>query len=191
MKKIFSAFLFAMMFLISSSAMAAAFQETVPKDSEISSVKRLAVAFPRHYKTMDTEPTEEELASIIFNASRVARCYVISYDEIAANIKNELHIKLDELNDAEARKIFEQNVGKYADAFVTVTTATNSKKVQFFFDVQKVDSGNLVYSLTSQSGDWSRDLKGYTKACEDFYKKFDAAAEKKIKEEEKKSRQKK
>ena len=189
MKKIFSALLLTAMLLISSVAMAA-YTETVPEDSEISSVKRLAIAFPRHYKTMDTEPTEEELASIMFNASRVARCYVISYDEVAAGIKKDTGVDLKELGAIEAQKVFESNVGKYADAFVVVTTATNSKKVQYFFDVYKPDE-TAVYSLTTQSGDWSRDLKGYTKACEDFYKKFDTAAEQKIKEEQKQARKKK
>ena len=189
MKKIFTAFLLTTMLLISSVAFAA-YNETVPEDSEISSVKRLAIAFPRHYKTLDTEPTEAELASIMANASRVARCYVISYDEIAENIKKDTGVEIKELDYNEAEKVFESNVGKYADAYVIVTTATNSKKVQYFFDVYKPDE-TPIYSLTTQSGDISRDLKGYTKACEDFYKKFDAAAEQKIKEEQKQARKKK
>ena len=189
MKKIFTAFLLTTMLLISSVAFAA-YNETVPEDSEISSVKRLAIAFPRHYKTLDTEPTETELASIMANASRVARCYVISYDEIAENIKKDTGVEIKELDYNEAEKVFESNVGKYADAYVIVTTATNSKKVQYFFDVYKPDE-TPIYSLTTQSGDISRDLKGYTKACEDFYKKIDAAAEQKIKEEQKQARKKK
>ena len=186
MKKIFTAFLLTTMLLISSVAFAA-YNETVPEDSEISSVKRLAIAFPRHYKTLDTEPTEAELASIMANASRVARCYVISYDEIAENIKKDTGVEIKELDYNEAEKVFESNVGKYADAYVIVTTATNSKKVQYFFDVYQPDETS-VYSLTTQSGDISRDLKGYTKACEDFYKKFDAAAEQKLKDDEKKAK---
>lgn len=187
MKKIFSALLLTAMLLISSVAMAA-FQETVPEESDIASVKRLAIAFPRHYKALDTEPTDVELASIMSGASRVARCYVISYDEIAANIKKDVGVDINELNYNEAEKVFEENVGKYADAFVIVTTATNSKKVQYFFDVYKPD-GESVYSLTTQSADFSRDLKGYTKACEDFYKKFDVAAELKLKADEKKAKE--
>ncbi|MBQ9441385.1 MAG: coenzyme F(420) biosynthesis enzyme [Selenomonadaceae bacterium] len=189
MKKIFTALLLTAMLLISSVAFAA-YNETVPEDSEISSVKRLAIAFPRHYKTLETEPTDTELSSIMANASRVARCYVISYDEIAADIKKDTGVDINELEYNEAEKVFESNVGKYADAFVVVTTATNGKKVQYFFDVYKPDE-TAVYSLTTQSGDWSRDLKGYTKACEDFYKKFDAAAEQKLKDEEKQARKKK
>lgn len=189
MRKFFGGILLSAMLLISSTAMAA-YQETIPENSEIASVKRLAVAFPRHYKTMETEPTAEQLADIMFNASKVARCYVISYDDIAANIKKDTGVDVKELNEIEAAKVFEQNISKYADGYVVATTATNSKKVQYFFDVMKSD-GTLVYSLTTQSGDIGRDLKGYTKACEDFYKKFDTAAENKIKADEKAARKKK
>lgn len=189
MKKIFSALLLTAILLVSSVAMAA-YSETIPEDSDIGSVKRLAIAFPRHYKTMDTEPTAEELSEIMFFASKVARCYVISYSDIAENIKKDTGIDIKSLGVNEAQKVFEQNVGKYADGFVLVTTATNSKKVQYFFDVEKPD-GTLVYSLTSQTGEYGRELKGYRKSCEDFYKRFDAAAEKKIKDDEKKERKKK
>lgn len=185
MRKIFSALLLTAMLLISSVTFAA-YNETVPEDSDIASVKRLAIAFPRHYKTLDTEPTDVELAAIMESASRVARCYVISYDEIVANIKKDTGVDINELNYNEAQKVFEENVGKYADAYVIVTTATNGKKVQYFFDVYKPDE-ELVYSLTTQNRDASRDLKGYTKACEEFYKKFDAAAEVKLKSDEKKA----
>ncbi len=189
MKKIFSVLLLMSMILISSSAFAA-FNETIPEDSSISSVKRLAVAFPRHYKTMDTEPTAEELAEVMFYASKVARCYVISYDEIASAIKKDTGVDIKVLDVNKAEEVFEKNVGKYADAYVAVTTATNSKKVQFFFDVKKPD-GELVYSFTSQNAMYGRELKGYRKSCEDFYKQFDMAAEKKIKAEEKEARKKK
>ena len=189
MKKFFTATLLVGILLISSVAMAA-FQETVPEDSDIASVKRLAIAFPRHYKVEETEPSASELAEIMFYASKVARCYVISYDDIAANIKKDTGVEIKELNEVEAAKVFESNVGKYADGYVVLTTATNSKKVQYFFDVYKPDE-TLVYPYTVQSGDLSRDLKGYRKACEGFYSKFDAAAENKIKADEKAARKKK
>lgn len=189
MKKIFSVLLLVSILLVSSAAMAA-FKETIPEDSDIASVKRLAIAFPRHYKTSDTEPTSEELSDIMFFASKVARCYVISFKDIADNIKRDTGIDIRNLGENEAQKVFEKNVGKYADGFVVTTTATNSKKVQFFFDVSKAD-GTLVYSLTTQNGSYGRDLKGYRKSCEEFYKKFDVAAETKIKEIEKQERKKK
>ena len=188
MKKIFSAILLIATFMISSVAMAA-YQETIPDDSEIASVKRLAIGFPRHYKVEETEPTSEELAELMAFSSKVARCYVISYDDIAANIKKDTGVEIKELNELDAAKVFESNVDKYADAYVVLTTATNSKKVQYFFDVYR--NGNAVYSYTVQSGDFSRDLKGYRKACEDFYKRFDSAAENKIKADEKAARKKK
>lgn len=189
MKKFFTAILLTAILMISSVAMAA-FQETVPEDSEIASVKRLAIAFPRHYKVEETEPTAAELSELMAFASKAARCYVISYDDIAASIKKDSGVEIKELNEVDAAKVFEKNVDKYADAYVVLTTATNSKRVQYFFDVYKTD-GTPVYSYTVQSGDLSRDLKGYRKACEDFYKKFDTAAENKLKADEKAARKKK
>ncbi len=187
MKKFFSLLIIAAC-LFTTTAAFAAFKEDITEDANISAVKRLAVALPMHYKTEDAEPTRDELTQIMFEAGNVARCYVIPYEEIAANIRKETGVDITVLSDAEARKVYGEHVKKYADAFVTVTTANNIKKVQFFFEIQNAQDGNLMYVLTTQSGDIKKDAKGYKKACEDFYKKFDAAVEKSIKDAEKKSK---
>ena len=187
MKKIFSALLLAVMLLTSTAAFAA-YKEDIPEGADLASVKRLAIAFPQHYKVEDTEPTADEFAKVIFAASRVARCYVISYDEIAANILRDTGVDITALSDLEARKIYNENVAKYADAFLTVATANNIKKVQFFFEVQNAQSGEMVYLLTTQNGELGKNSKDYLKACENFYKQFDKAAEKSIKDAAKKSK---
>lgn len=189
MKKFFVTVLMLAIFLTSTVAMAA-FKETVTEGADIASIKRLAVALPMHYKSEETEPTVEEFEQIIFNSSKAARCYVISYDEIAANIKRDTGVDIKSLKDADARKTYNANIAKYADAFVTVTTANNSKKTQFFFEVQEAKNAELVYLLTTQSSDFGKNLKGYSRACEDFYKKFDAAAEKNLKDQQKKNKNK-
>ena len=187
MRKIFCTVLMLAIFLTSTVAMAA-YKEDVTEGADIASIKRLAIALPQHYKVEDTEPSLEEFEQIIFNASKAARCYVISYDEIAANIKRDTGVDIKNLQDLDARKTYNDNIAKYADAFVTVTTANNSKKIQFFFEVQDAKNAELVYLLTTMSSDFGKNLKGYTKACEDFYKKFDAAAEKNLKEQQKKNK---
>lgn len=180
MKKIFSVLLLLAVMLTSTVAMAA-FKETVTEGADIASIKRLAVALPMHYKVEDAEPTLEEFTQVIFNASRAARCYVISYDEIAANIQRDTGVDIKNLQDTEARQNYNANISKYADAFVVVTTANNSNKVQFFFEIFDAKTGELVYLLTTQSGSIGKNSKDYGKACEDFYKKFDSAAEKSLK----------
>lgn len=187
MKKIFSTLLLLAVMLTSTVAMAA-FKETVSEGADIASIKRLAVALPMHYKVEETEPTVEEFTQIIFDASRAARCYVISYDEIAANIQRDTGVEIKNLQEEESRKIYKDNVSKYADAFVIVTTANNGKKVQFFFEIFDAKSGELVYILTTQNGTIGKNSKDYGKACEDFYKKFDSAAEKNLKEQQKKNK---
>lgn len=189
MKKLFGT-LILIAALIVSNVSFAAYKETVVEGADIGAVKRLAVALPMHYKTEDTEPSLEDLTSIMFNASRVARCYVISYDEIAANIQRDNGVDIKTLGDMDSRKIYDENVGKYADAQVTVTTANNGKNTQFFFEVRNAASNEFMYVYTLQSREIGKDLKGYTKACENFYKAFDAAAEKSIKDAQKSAKKK-
>lgn len=187
MKKIFTTLLLLAAMLTSTVAMAA-YNETVTEGADIASIKRLAVALPMHYKVEETEPTFEEFIKIIFDASKAARCYVISYDEIAANIQRDTGVDIKNLNDADSRKTYNANISKYADASVIVTTANNGKKPQFFFEVYDAKSGELVYLLTTQSSEIGKNSKDYGKACEDFYKKFDAAAEKNLKDQQKKNK---
>ena len=187
MKKFFCSLLMATIFLVSSTAMAA-FEETVPKDADLGSIKTLAVALPMHYKVEATEPNAEEFAEIIYNASRVSTHQTISYDDIVDNIWKDSRVDIKALNDSESRKIFNENVAKYADAYVTVTSANNNKSVQFFFEVRDSQSGDMLYVITIQSRAFGKNLKGYTRACEEFYKKFDVAAEKSMKKSKKKNK---
>lgn len=190
MKKIFSLLVLAVFILTSAKALAA-YKEDIMEDANLAAVKRLAVALPMHYKVEEAEPTVEEFTKIIFDAGAVARCYVISYDEIAENIKKDTGVDIKVLNDLESRKVFNANVGKYSDAYLTVTTANNTNKTQFFFELSNSKDNQMMYIYSMQNGDISKDSKGYKKACEDFYKKFDAAAEKSIKEAGKKDKKKK
>lgn len=187
MKKIFTALLLLAIFFTSTVAMAA-YKEEVTEGADIASIKRLAIALPMHYKVEDAEPTPEEFIQIIFDASKAARCYVISYDEIATNIQRDTGVEIKNLNDTDSRKTYNANISKYADAFVVVTTANNGKKPQFFFEVYDAKSGELVYLLTTQSSEIGKNSKDYRKACENFYNRFDAAAEKNLKDQRKKNK---
>ena len=57
------------------------------------------------------------LTQIVYESSRVARCYVISYDTIAQNIKADQNIDLKALDRRTAAKDFKQYVGNY-DAYL-------------------------------------------------------------------------
>ena len=96
MKKFFVALLMLAVMLTSTVAMAA-YRETITENANIASIKRLAIAFPKYFKSEIAEPTAEEFTQIIFDASRAARCYVISYDEIADNIQRDTGVDITSL----------------------------------------------------------------------------------------------
>ena len=187
MRKFFSSLLM-MLILLTSTAAFAAYTETVEEDADLAAVKRLAIDLPDYYKVEEAEPTVEVFTENFYTASKAARCYVISYDEIANNIKKDTGIDITALNYMERKKVYRENVGKYADAFVVATIANNSSKPQFFFEVRNASDSSMLYVLSSQSGDIGKNEKDYVKACEDFYKKFDAAAEKSLKDSKKKAK---
>ena len=184
MKKFFCSLLTLAVLLISATTLAAS-KETIPANADLTAVKRLAVALPMHYKTATAEPTVAELTQIMFDASKSTRFYVISYDEIAANIQRETGVDIKALSDLEARKIFAANIARYADAFVTVTTINSEDDVQLYFEVQNAANGEFLYVLTSKGG-IGKNSADYLKACENFYSKFNSAVEKQLKAARKK-----
>ena len=185
MKKFFSTFLLGVIFFISATA-SAAYEETVTDSATLSEAQTFAVAFPMHYKIEATEPTADDFSAIISNASRVSKLKVLSYDEVVDAIWEDASIELKALEENEARKIFNERIAKFADAYILVTSANNNKYVQFFFEVRDSKTGNVLYTFTTQSRYYSKNLKGYTRACEDFYKRLDSVHEKAVKDSKKK-----
>ena len=191
MKKFFTTLLMLAILLTSTVAMAA-FKEDITEGVSINSIKRLAVALPMHYKVEATEPTFGEFTQIIYDAGQVATNYqVISYDNIAADIMQDTGIDIKFLQDEDSRKVYNEHIANYADAYVVVTTANNNKRTQFFFEVYDAKSGELIYLLTTQNRFNGKTAKGYQKSCEEFYTKFDAAGQNEIKEAQKQAKKKK
>ena len=185
MKKFFCSLLMAAIFFVNSAAMAA-YEETVTKDADIASIKTLAVALPMHYKIEITEPNPEEFADIVSNAGRLANLKILAYDDVVDEIWNDVRIDIKALNDKESRKIFTDNISKYADAYVLATSANNNKITQIFFEVRDSKTDEVMYVFNTQSRRYSKDLKGYTRACEDFFKRFNIVVEKAVKDSRKK-----
>lgn len=185
MKKIFCSLVMVAALLISTTALAA-YKETVTEGADLSAVKRLAVALPDYYRTEILEPTFDDFIKIVFDASKSSRMYVISYEEIAANIQRDTGVDINLLSDVEARKVYDENISKYADASLRVTVANNPKKIYFIFEVQNVTDGEPLYVLTTQSGKIKKNSADYLKACEEFYSRFGAAIDKNIKDSRKK-----
>ncbi|MBR1397586.1 MAG: coenzyme F(420) biosynthesis enzyme [Selenomonadaceae bacterium] len=193
MKTIFKTFLTFCMLMMMTVGLceAAASAETIDNGEEVAKVKRIAVAYPDYYKTLDTEPTISEFIELLYEASKGTKhFYVISYDEVADKIKADTGIDIKVLkNTMEARKIYKEHIYKYADAYVIVTLANNSR-VTMFCDAYLANSNERIYSLQIQSGkrDSYKTTKEYKTLAEQFYKALDKAVQseaKKLKENNK------
>ena len=147
----------------------------VPED--LKSIKRLAIALPNHFKvaTMSDEPTLEALTELLATTNKNQRFVIVPYAEIAASIKRDKNIDIDSLGYAEHKKAFEENVGNYADAYVVLTTANNNDPTIFMFKVYNAQTNANLYLLDISDRGFTKNIKGYSNACEIFYKTFSTA----------------
>lgn len=173
--------------LLTSSLAFAAFEENIEEDVDLSTIKKLAVAYPNYYKVEEKEPSIEELTRDIYNVGKMSsNLNVIAYDEIASAIRRDTGIDIVSIAPEEAEKIYNQHVAKYADAYLIVTVANNSGKPWIFYYVYNAADSALLYTYSVQSKSIGKNTKDYQKAAEGFYQKFDEAATKKLSKEERK-----
>lgn len=173
--------------MITSSVASAAYEETIEDDADLSTVNKIAVAFPNYYKMVDKEPTIDELTRDIYEAGKSSSTReIISYDEVASAIRRDTGIDIYKLDAVEAEKVFEANVAKYADSYVVATVANNSGKPWIFYYVYNAADQKLLYAYSVQSHLIGKNAKDYRKSAEGFYKQFDNAATEKLSKEEKK-----
>ena len=186
MKKFFAALTMAIMLLTSSIALAA-FEDNVEEGADLTTVQKIAVAFPNYYKIDDKEPTIDELTRDIYEAGKEnSTREIISYDEIAAAIRRDTGVDIYKLDVPEAEKIFEANVAKYADSYVVATVANNSGQPWIFYYIYNAADQKLIYTYSVQSHLIGKNTKDYRKAAVGFYKQFDTAATENLTKEEKK-----
>lgn len=169
--------------LLTSTRALAATNETIIEGVDLTTIQRLAVAYPNHYKAemMSDEPTIEALIEMLNTSNKSTRFYVIPYYEVVESIKADTGIDITTLNWKEAKETFEDNVGTYADAFLTLTTANNDDPTTFMFKIQNARSLQLMYAAQIRGRAFGKNAKGYTSACELFYKTLDVAIDKQSK----------
>ena len=179
MKKIIQMLLIACMVVLGTQvAFANADKVTVQEGADLTAIHRLAID-PK-------SPNKDMLTQIVYESSRVARCYVISYDTIAQNIKADQNIDIKALDRRTAAKDFKQYVANYADAYVILTVA-NDSRTTFFFDVYKAGTNELLYTYQIQANRSEGDtVATYTNMAEQFYKHFERSAVEQQKENSKK-----
>ena len=169
--------------LLTSTQALAATHEQIMEGVDLTTIKRLAIAYPNHYKAemMSDEPTIEALIEMLNTASKAKNFYVVPYYEVVESIKSDAGVDITTLNFRDAKATFEDNVGTYADAFVTLTTANNDDPTTFLFKIQNARTGQLMYTLQINSRIFGKNAKGYNGACETFYKTLDMAIDKQAK----------
>ena len=187
MKKIVQMLLVVCMVVLSAQvAFANADKVTMQEGADITSVKRIAVAAPLYAPVDEKAPNKEMLTQIVSDASRVSRSYVISYDAVAEGIKTATNVDIKALDRRQAAKTYKENVANYADAYVVLTVANNSRTT-FFFDVFKAGSNELLYTYEIIANKGEPDsVATFNNLSEQFYKHFDRSADEQLKNKNKK-----
>ena len=186
-KKFFVAVMMLVMMLTSSIA-SAAFEEMVEEDADITTVKKIAVAFPNYYKTEDTEPDIYDFAREVYNAGRFTSSReIIAYEDVVSSIRRDTGIDIHSLDVVEAEKIYKQYISKYADTYVIATVTNSAKRPWLFFYLYNAADSKLMYTYSVQSNVLDKTTKDYGKAAEDFFKQFDTTAKRNMSKEERKA----
>jgi hypothetical protein len=90
------------------------------------------------------------------------------------------------LDRRQAAKIYKENVANYADAYVVLTVANNSRTT-FFFDVFKAGTNELLYTYEIRANKSEGDtVTTFNNLSEQFYKHFDRSADEQLKDNSKK-----
>ena len=167
MKKIIQMLLIACMVVLGTQvAFANADKVTVQEGADLTAIHRLAIGSPLYMQVDPKSPNKDMLTQIVYESSRVARCYVISYDTVAQNIKADQNIDIKALD----RR-----------------TAANDSRTTFFFDVYKAGTNELLYTYQIQANRSEGDtVATYTNMAEQFYKHFERSAVEQQKENSKK-----
>lgn len=180
MKKFALSLLVVALMILMARPTFAAVGEEIMVGENLGAINRLAVAMPNHNKDITTpkEPNLDELL-LILDASAISaktkNYSVISCTDIAATIRQDTGVDLNAVDYKEANKVFDDNIAKYADAYVVLTTANSQKSSTFFFEVRNAQTGDIMYNFITKAG---KDTGGYTNACTEFFRRLDLAVEK-------------
>ena len=176
MKKLFTLLTALAIMMLSATAFAANEQEALADGADITGIRRMAMAEPL-YNQMKDGPSLADVTQAVYDASALTKVYVISYGDIASNIKRDTDVDIRPLNHRQAMKVFRLCVPKYVDAYVVPTIANNNRKT-VFFDVYQVKTDALLYRYQLTADKNAEDsYMTYKALSEQFFKKFDRAIE--------------
>ncbi len=187
MKKILQMLVIACMVVLGTQvAFANVDKSTVIEGADLTGIHRLAVGSPLYMQVNEKAPNKAQLTQIVYDASRSARTVVVSYDTVADGVRNVKSIDMKALPRREGAKVFKENVVDYADAYVILTVANNSF-TEFFFDVYKAGTNDLLYSYSVAANRHEEDSADTFKSMsEQFYSSFEREVDKQMKQKKKK-----
>lgn len=168
MKKIVQLLLAACLLLMSQVAYADEY-ETLMEGADITAIQSFAMGKPL-YSPQNGDPTMEELEEVLVNGLNVDSYKAIGYQEIALDLLRHKNIDLSKMDRRTAARVFATNTAGYADAYVIVTVARNSRTI-FFFDVYKAGTDELLYTYRRQMT-MKNTRDAYQDIARDFYQMF-------------------
>lgn len=187
MKNIMRLFVVCLMLILGTQvSFANSDKETLQEGADLTSIHRLALAMPLYQQVEKDAPDKAELSKIFYDASRVSRLSVASYNTVADSINSTKSIDILALDRRTAAKYFKENVADYANAYVVLTVANNSR-TSFFFDVYQSGTNQLLYTYEIQANRSEKDsVVTFNNLCEQFYKHLERATAAQLKEKNKK-----
>ena len=182
MKKLIQLFVIAMIFVMGTqAAFANSDEETIQKGADLTQIHRLALGASLYIPRDKEAPTKANLEKVFDDATKVSHANIVSYNTIADNINSTKNVDILALDRRTAAKIYKENVADFADAYVILTVANNSRTT-FFFDVYKSGTNELLYTYEISTNRNEKDSDPVFKTlCEQFYKHFDRAVMEQVK----------
>ena len=177
---------FLSMFVLMIGACEAATKEDIYNGAELARMQRLAIAYPDYFQSLEKEPSINEFINVLYEASKVSKSNIISYEEMATKIKQSTGIDIKVLPKNDARRIFKEHVYKYADGYLFVGLSNNSR-LNMFCEVYVPNTNELAYVLRVEGGksDETKNAKTYKTMAEEFYRAFDKAVQSEAKKKDK------
>ncbi|WP_196605325.1 hypothetical protein [Pectinatus haikarae] len=154
-------------------AMPATKASLMDESFDLSSIHSIAVAAPNYIQTK-TGPAPDAVTALIaqtgFDSRDLKNITIIPYSVIAENMKNESGIDLQTSDRNTAKKLFKENAAKYADAYLVVTIA-NDSRVVLFYDLYSSKTSSYLYSYrVIGGGQGDNNINSYKSFNELFYK---------------------
>ena len=183
-------FFFALMLLtimLTSSVEAVVYEESTIEGSNLTAVKKIAIAMPNFYKVDAAEPEIHDLIKLLYDSGKSSSTLeIVSYDDVAAAIRRDTGIDILSLDVPEAMKVYKRNIMRYADAYVIETIANSDKFPQLFFYLYNAADSKLMYTYKIRSRLYQRNKDSYARMADAFFIRFDEFTVQNLSKEEQK-----